>query len=65
MSLNANSDNPDRSYSTSKITTPAPERIIEATGLALNQKGEVVLTANLPTTTPHTPWLKPASCKAS
>ncbi|MBC6435289.1 hypothetical protein FM036_36875, partial [Nostoc sp. HG1] len=31
-------DNPDRSYSTSKITTPAPERIIEATGLALNQK---------------------------
>ncbi|MCL6752703.1 S-layer family protein, partial [Nostoc sp. CCCryo 231-06] len=65
VSLNPNSDNPDRSYSTSKITTPAPETIIEATGLALNQKGEVVLTANLPSTTPHTHWLKPASCRAS
>ncbi|BBD69325.1 filamentous hemagglutinin outer membrane protein [Nostoc commune NIES-4072] len=115
VTLNPKGDPPDRSYSTSKITTPAPEPIIEATGLTLNQKGEVVLTANLPktscisrekgkvgtplgirgggkgkssvlspspltftlfpllqktllqevsTTTPHTPWLKPASCKA-
>jgi filamentous hemagglutinin family protein len=64
VSLNPNSDNPDRSFVSSKIITPAPEPIIEATGLALNQKGEVVLTANLPTNTPHTPWLKPISCKA-
>ncbi|MBN3905593.1 MAG: S-layer family protein [Nostoc sp. NMS1] len=64
VSLNPNSDNPDSSFVSSKITTPAPEPIIEATGLALNQKGEVVLTANLPTNTPHTPWLKPISCKA-
>ncbi|MDZ8221513.1 S-layer family protein [Nostoc sp. ChiVER01] len=64
VSLNPNSDNPDRSFVPSKTTTPAPEPIIEATGLALNQKGEVVLTANHPTTTPHSPWLKPASCKA-
>ncbi|MBD2245586.1 S-layer family protein [Nostoc sp. FACHB-888] len=63
VSLNPNADNRDRSYSTSKTTTPAAEPIIEATGLMLNQKGEVVLTANLPTNTPHTPWLKPASCK--
>ncbi|MEA5626056.1 S-layer family protein [Nostoc sp. UHCC 0251] len=65
ITLNPNSDRRDRSYSTSKTTTPTPERIIEATGLALNQKGEVVLTANLPTTKPHIPWLKPASCRAS
>ncbi|WP_109009439.1 two-partner secretion domain-containing protein [Nostoc commune] len=65
VSLNPNADNPDRSFVPSKITTPAPEPIIEATGLALNQKGEVVLTANLPTTTPHSPWLKPASCRVS
>ncbi|MCC5605065.1 beta strand repeat-containing protein, partial [Nostoc favosum] len=62
ITLNPNND---RSFVPSKITTPAPEPIIEATGLALNQKGEVMLTANLPTTTPHSPWLKPASCKAS
>ncbi|MEH2071489.1 MAG: filamentous hemagglutinin N-terminal domain-containing protein [Nostoc sp.] len=64
VSLNPNSDNRDRPHFTSKITTPAPEPIIEATGLALNEKGEVVLTANLPITTPHSPWLKPASCRA-
>ncbi|WP_445627707.1 two-partner secretion domain-containing protein [Nostoc sp. DSM 114167] len=54
----------DRSFVPSKITTPAPEPIVEATGLALNQKGEVVLTANLSTNTPRTPWLKPTSCRA-
>ncbi len=65
ITLNPNNDHPDRSSVPSKITTPAPEPIIEATGLALNEKGEVVLTANLPTTTPHNPWLKPASCRVS
>ncbi|WP_292826490.1 S-layer family protein, partial [Nostoc sp. JL33] len=64
VTLNPKGDRPDRSFVPSKITTAAPEPIIEATGLALNQKGEVVLTANLPTTTPHSPWLKPASCRA-
>jgi len=65
ITLNPNSDNPDRSFVPNKITTPAAEPIIEATGLTLNQKGEVVLTANVPTNTPHSPWLKPASCRAS
>jgi len=64
ITLNPNADNPDRSFVPNKITTPAAEPIIEATGLTLNQKGEVVLTANVPTNTPHSPWLKPASCKA-
>ncbi|WP_292856393.1 filamentous hemagglutinin N-terminal domain-containing protein [Nostoc sp. LPT] len=64
VTLNPNGNRPNRSFVPSKITTPAPEPIIEATGLALNEKGEVVLTANLPTTTPHSPWLKPASCRA-
>ncbi|MEH1944171.1 MAG: filamentous hemagglutinin N-terminal domain-containing protein [Nostoc sp.] len=65
VTLNPNDDNPDRPFVPSKITTPAPKPIIEATALALNKKGEVVLTANLPTITPHSPWLKPASCRAS
>ncbi|MEH2084305.1 MAG: filamentous hemagglutinin N-terminal domain-containing protein [Nostoc sp.] len=64
VSLNPNRDNRSSSFVPSKIITPAPEPIIEATGMVLNEKGEVVLRANLPTTTPHSPWLKPASCRA-
>ncbi|WP_375452945.1 filamentous hemagglutinin N-terminal domain-containing protein [uncultured Nostoc sp.] len=64
VTLNPNANKRDRPFVHSKITTPTPEPIIEATGLALNEKGEVVLTANLPITTPHSPWLKPASCRA-
>ncbi|MDZ8134799.1 MAG: S-layer family protein, partial [Nostoc sp. DedQUE04] len=64
VSVNPKGDRGDRSFVPSKIATPAPEPIIEATSLVLNEKGEVVLTANLPSTTPHSPWLKPASCKA-
>ncbi|MEH2084309.1 MAG: filamentous hemagglutinin N-terminal domain-containing protein [Nostoc sp.] len=64
VSLNPNRDKRSSSFVPSKITTPAPEPIIEATGMVLNEKGEVVLRANLPTTTPHSPWLKPASCRA-
>ena len=63
VTLNPKGDRPDRSFVPSKTITPAPERIIEATGWALNEKGGVVLTPNLPTTTPHSPWLKPVSCK--
>ncbi|MEH1931713.1 two-partner secretion domain-containing protein [Nostoc sp.] len=64
VTLNPNANKRDRPFVHSKITTPTPEPIIEATGLALNENGEVVLTANLPITTPHSPWLKPASCRA-
>ncbi|MFN6486805.1 MULTISPECIES: filamentous hemagglutinin N-terminal domain-containing protein [unclassified Nostoc] len=65
VTLNPSDDNRSSSFVPSKTTTFVPEPIIEATSLALNQKGEVVLTANLPTTTPHSPWLKPASCRAA
>ncbi len=55
--------------STASVTTKAsratPEPIVEATGWVINKNGEVVLTANPPTTTPHSPWLTPASCRAS
>ncbi|MEH1835383.1 MAG: filamentous hemagglutinin N-terminal domain-containing protein [Nostoc sp.] len=64
ITLNPSSDRRDRPYFTSKTTTPIPERIIEATGWVLNEKGEVVLTANAPTT-PHSPWFNPPSCRAS
>ncbi|MCC5614771.1 S-layer family protein [Nostoc sp. CHAB 5836] len=64
VTLNPKGDRRDRPYFPTKTTTPAPERIIEATDLVLNEKGEVVLTANVPTT-PHSPWFNSASCRAS
>jgi filamentous hemagglutinin family protein len=47
-----------------ETTTKPPEPIVEATGWVKNDKGEIFLTANLPNVTPHSPWLKPASCSA-
>lgn len=38
------------------------EPIVEATSLAKNAKGEVLLTAIVPTTTPHGGWQTPTSC---
>ncbi|MBW4687824.1 MAG: S-layer family protein [Komarekiella atlantica HA4396-MV6] len=60
VSLKPSGDNRSSPSVTSKAITTAPKRIVEATGLVLNKKGEVVLTANLPTT-PHSLWLN-ASC---
>ncbi len=56
--------------STSRNISPAttnpiatPERILEASGWVINQKGEVVLTASLPTTNRGS-WQKPVTCSA-
>jgi filamentous hemagglutinin family protein len=65
ITLNPNSDNRKSPSVTTKPTTNAPERIVEATGWVRNSKGEVILTANPPTTTPHESWQKPVSCRAS
>ncbi|WP_158054934.1 two-partner secretion domain-containing protein [Scytonema sp. HK-05] len=65
ITLNPSSDRPNSPSVTSKTTTAVPERIVEATGWIINEKGEVVLIANSPTTTPHSPWFNPASCRAS
>jgi large exoprotein involved in heme utilization and adhesion len=45
---------------TPKRATPKP--IVEATGWVKNELGEVFLTANPPTVTPHNSWLNPLSC---
>jgi filamentous hemagglutinin family protein len=45
-----------------QATNPTPAPIIEAQRWIKNAKGEVVLTANVPTATPHISWLTPASC---
>ncbi|MCC5606525.1 S-layer family protein [Nostoc sp. CHAB 5834] len=43
-------------------SSPAP--IVEAQGWMINAKGEVVLTANAPTTTLHSSWHNPPNCRS-
>ncbi|MBP5971167.1 filamentous hemagglutinin N-terminal domain-containing protein [Brasilonema sp. CT11] len=61
VSLNPNTDN-RKSSSVSTATKPTPEPIVEATGWVFNAKGEVVFTADAPTTTPHSSWQTPTGC---
>ncbi len=61
VTLNPNSNNRTPTVIKNPTATP-PQPIIEATGWVRNEKGEVVLTANPSTVTPHSPWITPASC---
>ncbi len=47
-----------------KPTPPSPTPPVEAQGWVINTEGKVVLTAQAPTVTPHTPWLTAATCQA-
>lgn len=47
---------------TQNPTQPTPETIVEATGWVINEKGEVVLTANAPTPESHSSWQKSSDC---
>jgi large exoprotein involved in heme utilization and adhesion len=62
VTLNPNIDN-RKSPSVSTPTKPTPEPIVEATGWVFNAKGEVVLTADAPTTTPRNSWNKSPQCR--
>ncbi|WP_414581477.1 filamentous hemagglutinin N-terminal domain-containing protein [Scytonema sp. PCC 10023] len=64
VTLNPNTNN-RKSPSVSTRTKPTPEPIVEATGWVFNAKGEVVLTADAPTTTPRNSWSPSARCRAS
>ncbi len=61
VTLNPNSNNRTPTVIKNPTATP-PQPIIEATGWVRNENGEVVLTANPSTVTPHSPWITPASC---
>ncbi|MBW4631192.1 MAG: S-layer family protein [Iphinoe sp. HA4291-MV1] len=65
ITVNPSSDNRKSPNFTSKTTTAVPERIVEATDWIINEKGQVVLVANSPTTTPHSPWFTQPGCTAS
>jgi large exoprotein involved in heme utilization and adhesion len=45
-------------------TRPSPAPLVEAQGWVLNSKGQVTLTAQAPTVTPHAPWQTTATCQA-
>ncbi|BAZ10156.1 filamentous hemagglutinin outer membrane protein [Calothrix sp. NIES-4071] len=63
VTLNPSSDNRDvENISTHSTTTPS--QIVEATGWLINTKGEVLLTANPPNSTPHTSSVAPTTCQA-
>ncbi|BAZ21345.1 filamentous hemagglutinin family outer membrane protein [Kalymmatonema gypsitolerans NIES-4073] len=62
VTLNPNIDN-RKSPSVFTATKPTPEPIVEATGWVINAKGEVVLTADAPTTTPRSSWQTSAKCR--
>lgn len=53
---------PSSSEEATNTTSPAPTQIVEAQGWVVNDKGEVVLTANAPNATPHIPWLPSTNC---
>jgi large exoprotein involved in heme utilization and adhesion len=48
--------------STSPIN-PTSTPIVEAQGWVIDKNGEVILTANAPTVTPHSSWQKTANCQ--
>ncbi len=51
-----------RSRAATQPTNSMPEQLVEATGWALNDKGQVVLTAYASATLPHSPGLIAAKC---
>ena len=50
------------STNSNQANSSSPVPIVEAQGWVRNAKGEVVLTADAPTTLPHSSWLTTASC---
>ncbi len=64
VTLNPNSDKGDVQNVATNPTTTTPTSIIEATGWVINAKGEVLLTAIPPNSTPHSSRQIPPTCKA-
>ncbi|AUB44367.1 Large exoprotein involved in heme utilization or adhesion (plasmid) [Nostoc flagelliforme CCNUN1] len=63
VALKPSSDSSNPPVTTNPVTS-TPERIVEANGWVVNEKGEVVLTANVPAGG-HGSWQKDVSCSAT
>lgn len=55
----------DRASAASTNPNNSQPTLVEAQGWVIGSKGEVVLIAQAPTVTPHTPWLTPTTCNGS
>ncbi len=62
VSLNPKGQNRVNTDVSNQANSFSPAPIVEAQGWARNAKGEVVLTADAPTTTLHSSWQNPANC---
>jgi large exoprotein involved in heme utilization and adhesion len=65
VTLKPKTENSSSAKVTTNRTFATPAPIVEAQGWVRNAKGEVVLTANAPTATPHSSWQTPAFCHGS
>ncbi len=62
VTLNPKGENPSSTTVSTQANSSSSATIVEAQGWVRNAKGEVVLTADVPTALPHSSWLTPASC---
>ncbi|MBW4636292.1 MAG: filamentous hemagglutinin N-terminal domain-containing protein [Iphinoe sp. HA4291-MV1] len=62
VTLNPEIKKNSRTKISTNPTVTTPEPIVEATGWVINEKGQVVFTADA---TPHSSWQNPVSCHAS
>ena len=64
VTLNPKGENHSSTSVSTQANISSPARIVEAQGWVINAKGEVVLTADAPTTTLHSSWQNPANCRS-
>jgi filamentous hemagglutinin family protein len=65
VSLKPSNNNRSLAPVTTKPATSTPRRIVEATGVVLNAKGQIVLTANSSTASPHPFRQNPIQCNGN
>ncbi len=63
IALDGIRQNSSQKNASQNLTKFTPAKIVEATGWAINSKGEVVLTANTSTLMAHNSWQKSTDCK--
>jgi len=63
ITLNPEVDQPSTPAVSTNPTSSTPPPIIEAQGWVIDALGNVILTANAPTVTPHSSWQRTANCQ--
>ncbi|WP_073635297.1 two-partner secretion domain-containing protein [Scytonema sp. HK-05] len=64
ITLNSEVAQPSTTAVSTTPTSPTPPPIVEATGWVVDANGDIILTANAPTVTPHNSWQTPTKCSA-